>query len=400
MKSRRVDVLLIGGGAASVAAAATLREEGFAGSILLVGRELDPPYRRPPLTKSYLQGREARDDVYLRTPEWWDENDVELLIRTSVVGIDPEASTAKLSTKETVEFGHALIATGSKIRRLQLDGSECSGIHYVRTPGNADALRQDLRDAKRVICIGGSYIASEVAAALIDLGYPVTLVMEEARLMERLGPAVSTYVTEQLESRGAEVIGEEAIVRFIGTDGRVAGVETGRGRTIDADVVVCGVGALPESGLANRAGLSLGPTGGVLCDVGLRTSAPNIFAAGDICEFESVLHGLPVRIEHEDAALEQGATAARNMIGDGGPHLAVPYFFSHLSDWATIECLSTSRTWDEEVVEGVPEEGSFTVWQKHGGRTVGMVTVGGHADVEAAKVSLSGALDSHTGAGA
>ena len=182
---RHVEHLLIGGGIACATAARTLREEGADGRILLVGRELDPPYHRPPITKGYLQGRETRPDTLVHEPDWWEDNDVELLSRTSVLELDAEARTAKLSNKETVEFATALIATGAMVRRLGVDGTELDGIHYLRTLGNADALRRDTEDAARVVIVGGSYLGVEVAASLSVLGKRCTIVMQESATLER-----------------------------------------------------------------------------------------------------------------------------------------------------------------------------------------------------------------------
>src|ERR687886_1194884 len=153
---RETDILLIGGGIASATAAATLRAEGFDGSIVVAGRELDPPYHRPPASKGYLQGREAKADALIHPDGWWDEHGVELKTRTSVMALDPAERTATLQSKETVRFGQALLATGAMVRRLQVDGVQLDGIHYLRALGNADALRRDVEDSQRVVCVGGS----------------------------------------------------------------------------------------------------------------------------------------------------------------------------------------------------------------------------------------------------
>src|SRR5919197_210714 len=164
MADRATDILLIGGGIASATAAATLRDEGFDGSILLAGRELDPPYHRPPASKGYLQGRESKDDARVHPAGWWEDQGIELRTRTSVMALDPAARTATLSTKDEIRFGQALVAPGAMVRRLSVDGAHLDGIHYLRALGNADAIRRDTEDADHVVCVGGSYIGSEVAA--------------------------------------------------------------------------------------------------------------------------------------------------------------------------------------------------------------------------------------------
>src|SRR4051795_8949006 len=175
MPDRDVHLLLIGGGIASATAAATLRAEGHEGSILVVGRELDPPYHRPPASKGYLTGRETKDDALVHPAGWWDDQGVELLTRTSVTALEPATRTAKLSTKDEVRFGQALVATGAMVRRLSVDGAQLDGIHYLRALGNADTIRADVDAVEHVVCVGGSYIGCEVAASLTELGRRVTM---------------------------------------------------------------------------------------------------------------------------------------------------------------------------------------------------------------------------------
>jgi len=179
MAPRHVDILLIGGGLASANCARWLREEGFEGSITLVGREPDPPYNRPPCSKGHLQGKESREDTLFRPDAWWKENDIELLTRTSVMKLDAGAKVAKLSTKDEIAFDQALLATGANVRRLPVEGSDEEGIHYLRTLRNADTIRADLEESDRVVLVGGSYIATEVAASLTLLGKQCSLLCQE-----------------------------------------------------------------------------------------------------------------------------------------------------------------------------------------------------------------------------
>jgi 3-phenylpropionate/trans-cinnamate dioxygenase ferredoxin reductase subunit len=384
--ARQVDILLIGGGIAGATAAATLRAEGHEGSVLLVGREQDPPYHRPPVTKEYLRGQAGRADGLVLPEAWWDEQGVELLTRTSVAALDPAARTATLSSREDVAFEQALVATGAMVRRLAVDGAQLEGIHYLRGPANADALRRDLDGARRAVCVGGSYIGCEVAASLTELGLGVTvLLQEDDPLAHHFGPAAGRRVRAVLEDHGIEVCGGETDDRFEG-DERVATVHTTSGRRVDADVVVCGVGALPDVMLARRSGLEIGPLGGVLCDSRLRVAgAPHLLAAGDMCEYDSVLHGGGARIEHEEVAAAQGAAAARTMLGADRAHDEVPYFFSDLSDWLALEYAGLGRPGREEIVRGDPAGGPLAVWQLDGGRVVGLLSIDGGGDLDAAR---------------
>jgi len=185
MPGRKVDYLLIGGGLASANCARWLREEGAEGEVLLVGREPDPPYNRPDCSKGYLRGEETREEPLFRPNGWWSEQGIELLTRTSVTGLDVQSRTATLSSKQEIEFGQALIATGANVRRLNVGGCELEQIHYLRTLGNSQAIREGVKEAKEIVLIGGSYIGCEVAASLSMLGKHCTIVMQEDVTLER-----------------------------------------------------------------------------------------------------------------------------------------------------------------------------------------------------------------------
>jgi 3-phenylpropionate/trans-cinnamate dioxygenase ferredoxin reductase subunit len=396
MPNRKVDYLLIGGGLASANCARWLREGGATGEILLVGREPDAPYNRPECSKGYLRGEESREEPLFRPAEWWGEQRIELLTRTSVTGLDLEARTAKLSSKEEVEFGQALIATGANVRRLNVEGCELEEIHYLRTLGNADAIRESTRDAENVVLIGGSYIGCEVAASMTMLGKRATIVMQEQRTLERgFGKQAGRFVEELLQEHGVTVHGEDELERFAGTDAkigqRVAKVITRAGLELEAEAVVIGAGVAPDIGLAQRAGLEIGERGGVRCSSRLESSAKGVWSAGDICEYDSVIHGEYVRIEHWDVAFNQGKTAALNMLGRNQAHEVVPYFYSVLGDWGELEYVGPAKEWDEEIVRGSYEEGKFTTWYLQEGRVKAALTWGRSDDLEHARRLITGA---------
>jgi len=386
MADRKVDYLLIGGGLACANCARWLREEGAPGEILLVGREPDPPYNRPNCSKGYLRGQESREEPLFRPNEWWDEQDIELLTRTSVTGLDLQARTAKLSTKEEVEFDQALIATGANVRRLNVDGCELEQIHYLRTLGNADAIREGVADAEEVVLIGGSYIGCEVAASLTLMGKNCTIVMPEQATLERgFGVHAGRHFQELLEAHGVRVHGGDELEHFEG-HGRVAKVVTRRGLELAADAVVIGAGVTPDVQLAQRAGLQIGEHGGVRCSSRLESSVPGVYAAGDICEYDSVVHGgAPLRIEHWDVAFNHGKTAALNMLGHDVPHEEVPYFFSVLGDWGELEYVGPAHEWDEEIVRGSMHAGAFTNWYLKDGAVKAALTVGRPDDLDQAR---------------
>ena len=390
MSDRHVDYALIGGGLAAGNCARWLRESGADGSILLIGRESDLPYNRPPCSKGYLQGKESREDVLFRPPEWYEEQQIEALTRVSAMKLDPSERVVTLSNRQTVSFDQALVATGANVKRLNVPGSELEGIHYLRALGNSDTIRDDAA-GKRVVLIGGSYIASEVAASLTELGSACTLVMLEPVVLGRgFGESAGRFFQDRLEERGISVYGDDALDRFEGADGRVTRVVTKAGHELEADAVVMGTGAVPDVMLARAAGLELGETGGIVVDARLQTSAPGIYAAGDVAEYESVVHGgRRIRIEHWDVAFNQGKTAALNMLGQDQPHDVVPYFFSDLSDWASLEYVGPALEWDREVVRGSLEEGEFSIFYVHEGRVAGALSVGRSDDLEHARRLLS-----------
>jgi 3-phenylpropionate/trans-cinnamate dioxygenase ferredoxin reductase subunit len=382
---REVDYLLVGGGVAAASCAATLREEGADGSILMVGREADPPYERPPLSKEYLSGKQERDAALWRPADWYASNDVELLCRTSVMKLDAGERVAKLSTREEVRFGKALLATGANVRRLRVDGSDLDGIHYLRAFGNADAIREDAGSSGRVVLIGGSYIACELAATLTAMGHDCALLMiEEVTLERHFGADVGRFVMDRLHERGVEIHGADELDRFEGVDGRVTRVVSRGGANLDGECVVLGTGVTPDVMLARQAGLDLGERGGIACSSRLETSAPGVYAAGDVAEYDSPLHGRPALVEHFEVAVAHGRTAALNMVGRDVAHEEVPYFWSDLADWATFEYVGVET--GEPVLRGSTDDGDFTAFYlADDGRVVGALTLGRSADLDAAR---------------
>jgi 3-phenylpropionate/trans-cinnamate dioxygenase ferredoxin reductase component len=372
-----VDVLLIGGGLASANCARWLREEGFDGTVTLCGRELDPPYNRPPCSKGHLQGKEPREEVLFRPDDWWEEQKIDLRTRTTVTALDPAAKAATLSSGEQLSFDKALVATGANVRRLRVEGGEHDRIHYLRTLPNSDAIRADADDAEQVVVVGGSYIGTEVAASLTLLGKQVTIVMLEDVVHERsFGAQAGRFFQSVLEEHGVTVIGGDQLDRFEGPAGHVTRVHSRGGRSLECQEVVIGAGVVPEVHLATEAGMPIGERGGVRCDATLAVQGfEGFWAAGDMCEYDSVFHRQPVRIEHWDVAFNHGKTVALNMLGRGQPHDVVPYFFSDLADWASLEYVGPALRWDREVVRGSLDDGEFAIFYLDGGRVAGCLAV-------------------------
>ena len=390
MAGREVDHLLIGGGLAAASCATELREQGADGSILVIGREPDAPYDRPPLSKDYLRGEASRADALVHPGGWWEAQSIELRTRTSVMKLDAGERLATLSDKEEVHFGQALLATGANVRRLRADGADLEGIHYLRAFGNADAIRAEAEQAERVVLIGGSYIGCEVAASLVaGLGCQCTVLMQEQVTFERqYGAEVGGFFQGVLEDHGVNFHGGDVLERFEGSDGRVRRVVTAGGLELDCDLVVVGAGVMPDVMLARRAGLELGVSGGIACSSALQSSVPAIFAAGDVCEYDSPLHGRAIRVEHFDVAAQHGRTAARAMLGQDVVHEAVPYFFSDLADWASMEYVGPGS--GEPVIRGSLDDGDFTAFYVDAGRVTAALTVGRSDDLDHARRWMGG----------
>jgi len=391
VSDRSVEFLLVGGGMAGAHCAAELRKQGADGSILLVGRESEPPYERPPLSKEYMRGEAQRSDAYIHEVGWYSENEVELLTATSVMGIDLDARTAKLQTKEEVGFEKLLIGTGANVNVLRVEGAELEGIHYLRAYGNSDAIREQAEAAEHVVLIGGSYIGCEVAASLTAKGTRCSIVMmEDVALSRTFGQEAGRFFHDLLVEKGVEIHGGEELEAFEG-DGRVRSVVTKGGTTVEGDAVVVGAGVRPDVMLAERAGLEV--DNGIICDATLQASAEGVFAAGDVCSYESQVHGRRLRVEHWDVAFQQGRHAARGLIGEGEPYREIPYFFSDLADWASLEYVGPAYEWDEVVFRGSLDEGEFSAWYLKGGRVAGALSVERSEDLMHARRLLESGAD-------
>jgi 3-phenylpropionate/trans-cinnamate dioxygenase ferredoxin reductase component len=376
-----VDVLIVGAGGAGSACAEALSEAGFGGSVIVAGRDVDPPYERPYCSKDYLRGEKTREETYLDVPDGLD-----LRIRTSVMKLDPAAKTAKLSSGDELSFGHAVLGTGANVRRLRVDGCDLDGIHYLRTLGNSDAIRADTAEAEHVVLIGGSYIACEVAASLTAEGRKCTLVMQESLpLSLGFGPTAAEFFAGVLRDHGIDWVGNDEPARFEGSEGRVGKVVTAGGRELQADAVVLGIGVTPDVMLAKAAGLDLAESGGIACSQTLETSAPGVYAAGDNCDYDSVVHGRRLRVEHWEHARAQGAHVGRVIAGGAEPFTEIPYFWSDLADWATLEYVGPASHWDDEVIRGSIDGGEFTIFYLARGTVVAALTVGRSADLDRAR---------------
>jgi 3-phenylpropionate/trans-cinnamate dioxygenase ferredoxin reductase component len=360
--------VIVGGGLAGAKAAEALREEGFDGRVVLVGEEDVAPYERPPLSKEYLQGGAGRDAIWAEEEGWYEAHDVELRTSTKVSELALASSEVVLEGGERIGFDQLLLATGSSAKRLPIPGAELDHVHTLRTVHDSDRLREALQPGVRLVVIGAGWIGCEVAASAKHRGAEVTMVAPETVPLERvLGPEVGAIYREVHASHGVELAlgtGVEAI--------EPAGVRTSAGTIHAADLVVVGVGAAPRVELARAAGLQV--EDGVLTDDRLRTSAPNVFAAGDIASAEHPIIGERVRVEHWGTALEQGPAAARNMLGRDLAYERIPYFFSDQYD-VGMEYAGYAPSYDRVVFRGDPSSFEFLAFWMRGNRVVAGMNV-------------------------
>jgi len=323
--------VIVGASLTGAKAAETLREEGFDGNIVLLGEEHERPYERPPLSKGYLLGKDDRSSIFVHEEGWYAENGVDLRLGVRVTALDPGAKQVSLADGGTVAYDRLLLATGASPRRLRAPGGDLDGVLYLRRVGDSERLRAALRGGGQVVTVGGGWIGLEVTAAAREAGCEVTVVEPEpVALYRQLGPELGGVFTDLHKEHGVVFRTRESVTELRGSGGKVTGAVTSSGAVLPADHVVVGIGAIPATGLAADAGLDIG--NGVIVDAGLHSSAPDVFAAGDVANAYHPLYGKHVRVEHWANALNGGPAAARSMLGQGVSYDAVPYFYSDQYD--------------------------------------------------------------------
>jgi 3-phenylpropionate/trans-cinnamate dioxygenase ferredoxin reductase subunit len=342
-------VVIVGGGLAGATAAFALRERDYAGRIVLVSEEQEPPYERPPLSKEYLRGEKPIEKAHVKPLAEYEAQGIELLRGRRAVTLDPRSRRVNLDDGTNLDYDALLVATGAEPRRLSSTQAYLDGVHYLRSVTDADALREAASHASAIAVIGGGWIGSEVAASLRQLGHDVTLISNLERPLERvLGPDVAdVYRAVHLENGVRLAHGH---VAGIEGDARADSVRLSDGQRIPADLVVVGVGAAPRIKLATRAGLETNG-GAIVTDEFLRTSVPSIYAAGDVASAWHPRFGRHVRVEHWDNAKRQGAAAAANILGANEPYARMPYFYSDQFDLG-MESRGYAPEWGRVVVRG------------------------------------------------
>jgi 3-phenylpropionate/trans-cinnamate dioxygenase ferredoxin reductase subunit len=351
--------IVVGGGHAGGQAIDSLRREGFDGRLVLVADEPHLPYQRPPLSKKYLAGDMKQDQLFLRPQSFFEQQRVELRLGRRATAIDRGARLLRLDDGAALAYDKLLLCLGARPRPLDLPGSALAGIFSLRTLADADRIRDALAQSRRLVVVGAGYIGLEIAATARAKGLSVTVLEATDRPMSRVvGPVISDFFARKHEAAGVTLRFSTSATGFLG-DARVEAVTCSSGEPVPADMVVVGVGILPEIDLAAAAGLACND--GIVVDEHASTSDPDIFAAGDCTNHPSVRYGGRMRLESVDNALEQARTAAANMCGRAARHEHVPWFWSDQYD-TKLQIAGLSAGHDQTVVRGDPATNQLSVW--------------------------------------
>jgi 3-phenylpropionate/trans-cinnamate dioxygenase ferredoxin reductase component len=367
--------VIVGASLAGAKAAEALRTEGFDGPVILIGDETERPYERPPLSKGYLLGSADRDSIYVHSPEWYGDHDVDLRLGTTVTGIDPAAHDVILADGSRVGYAKLLVTTGSSARHLPVPGADLPGVLYLRRVADSEQLKTTFQTASRVAVIGAGWIGLEATSAARAAGVEVT-VLEAADLplLRVLGPEVAQVFAGLHREHGVDLRFGVKVAEITASDGRAHGVLLGDGTHVPAEAVIVGVGIAPNTQLAEAAGLRV--SNGIVVDSQLRSSDPDIFAAGDVASAFHPLLGTHIRVEHWANALNQPQTAARAMLGQDVAYDRVPYFFTDQYDLGMeYSGYVEPGGYDEVVFRGDVGQREFIVFWLRGGRVLAGMNV-------------------------
>lgn len=352
--------VIVGGGLAGFNAIPPIRERDPEGRIVLITDETERPYDRVPLSKRYLQGALSRDGVFLRPEEFFEETRVELLTGRRATALDAQARTLSLDDGRQLRFEKLLLATGGHPRKLALPGADLAGIHYLRTLEDSDVLKEAMSHANRLAVVGGGFIGCEVAAAGVLKGLHSTVIEVGPYLLNMaFDEPTGHWVMDYLRAKGMNVRCGERATKFLGDQGRVTGVETSSGHVVPADLVVVGVGLIPDLDLAKSAGLAV--DNGIVVNERLESSVPGVYAAGDVARFYTPTYERHLRVEHYDVAVRHGKVAGANMAGAELVFTDLPYFFSDMFE-LRIHVHGTLTDHDRIVLRGerkLTEQGGF-----------------------------------------
>ena len=370
--------VIIGAGIAGGTAAETLRKQGFEGRVHLIGAEPYRPYDRPPLSKEFLSGAKEQEKLFFKPQDFYTEQSIELHLGTEATAIDPSLNTVTLANGESIRYDKLLLSTGSRVKRLPIPGSNLKGVHYLRTIDDSRALAHSMNGASKVVIVGAGFIGSEVAAVCKTAGLEVTVLEIQPQPMAHiLGEKMGAIYANLHTNRGINLRLREGISEIRGSS-RTEQVITDEGNAINCDFVVIGVGITPDTTLAESAGLHV--DFGILTDQYCQTSHPDIYAAGDVANWFHPGLDRRLRVEHWDNALNQGAAAAKSMLGAPEPYSPTLYFWSDQYD-LNIQYLGHATEWDHIAVRGNPADEKFTAFYLKDGSVHGALVVNNFRDI-------------------
>ena len=360
-------VVIAGAGHAAGQLVASLKQQKFDGQIVLVGDEAYLPYQRPPLSKKFLSGDLAAERLYVKPPAFYDDPQIELRLETVVAKIDRDNKTLRTKNGDDIPYDKLILALGSRVRRLSIDGADLAGVHYLRSIDDVDGIRAEMQNKKNAVIIGAGYIGLEVAAVTRQLGLEVTVIEMADRVMSRVvSPEISDFYQIEHTSQGVRLRLSTAIKAFCGKD-RVQAVETDDGELIPADFVVVGVGILPNTELAIEAGLRV--EDGIVVNDRCQSSDPSVYAVGDCTRHPNAIYDRQLRLESVHNALEQAKTAVNNICGVETHYSEVPWFWSDQYD-LKLQIAGLSTDYDDVIIRGNPADRSFACLYLKDGRLI------------------------------
>jgi 3-phenylpropionate/trans-cinnamate dioxygenase ferredoxin reductase component len=364
--------VIVGASLAGGGAATTLRQEGFDGRVILIGAEPQPPYERPPLSKEYLRGEFSFEQALVQPPDFYDESGIETRFGVRTTRVDAVDKVVELDGGEHVAYDKILIATGGRNRRFLIPGLDLEGIYDLRTVTDSDRIRTEIAPGRKAVVVGMGFIGSEVAASLRQSGVEVTVVdRNEVPLRRVLGEEVGRVIEGIHRDHGTSMIFDDKVAVFEGA-GRVERVTTTRGRRIECDFVVVGLGTEPVTQLLAGTGVEI--NNGVVVDEYLRTGVEGIYAAGDVANHYHPVFKRHIRVEHWQNALKQGPAAARNMLGENEPYREIPWFWSDQYEH-NLQYAGFHTEWDELVVRGSMDERNFVAFYRKDERVLAAVAI-------------------------
>ena len=375
-------IVVIGAGQAAGQAAASLRQEGYEGEITIIGDEAQAPYQRPPLSKAYLSGEVGLDRVLVRPENFYADKGINLQTGVRVESINRADKTIATSTGSTLSYDKLLISTGSRPRILNIQGSDLEGLHYLRTVDDVDGIRTAMEAAKNVCIVGGGYIGLEVAAVAKKAGHNVTVLEMEDRILQRVTTAEMSEFYHALHTgRGVDIRVNTMVSGFAGENGRVTSVLCGD-ESIPADLVIVGIGIIPNVELAEAAGLTC--DNGIVVNDHCETSDPDIYAAGDCTNHPNPILDRRLRLESVPNAMEQARTACSNMLGGDKTYAAVPWFWSDQYE-LKLQMVGFSADGDQSVLRGDKASNEFAVFYLKDGNVVAVDAVNSPKEFMVAK---------------